>query len=76
MKIKNSVLVRFLISCLLGAPSYLFYAKIKNFSLTSITTYAYLEYSGFVTVAFFLLFQGHHVKSKRLEKSIQKTRSK
>lgn len=70
MKIKNTVLVRFLISFLLGAPSYLFYTIIRNFPLSSITTYAYLEYSGFVTVAFFLLFQGHHAKSKRLEKSI------
>lgn len=70
MKIKNTLLVRFLISLMLGAPSYLFFATIRNFPLSSITTYAYVQYSGLVTAAFFLLFQGHYLKSMRLEKSI------
>ena len=70
MKIKNTFLIRLLISFLLGAPSYLFFAIIRSFPLSSITTYAYLEYSGFVTLAFLMLFEGHHLKSKWLEKSV------
>ena len=69
MKIKNTFLTRLLISFLLGAPSYLFFNLIRNYPLESITDYAYLQYSGMVTLAFILLFEGHHFKSSKLERS-------
>ncbi len=70
MKIKNTFWIRFTICFFLGAPSYLFFAIIRDFDISTITDYAYVQYSGFVTMAFILLFEGHNYKSRRLEKSM------
>ncbi len=68
MRIKNTFWVRLLIAFVLGAPSYLFFIIIRNFPFDQVTTYAYIEYSSLVFLAFLSLFEIHNWKSKWLEK--------
>ena len=68
--ISNNFITRFVISVLLALPADFFLFSIRNLGLENMTLYGYVEYTLFVVLCFFLLFEGHQLKSILLERKI------
>ena len=66
----NTFKIRLLISVVLATPSYSFLMAIRGYSFDQVTFYGHFEYSAAVFIILILLFEGHHQKSKFLEKRI------
>lgn len=62
----NSRKTRLLVSLILGMPSYVVLALIRNFPFSDITYYAFLEYGITASIAFFVVFELQQLKSNYL----------
>ncbi|MCP4456602.1 MAG: hypothetical protein GY816_01030 [Cytophagales bacterium] len=64
----NQRINRFLISMVMGTPSYAIYALIRGFPLSDITLYAFTEYGLTAIIALFLIFEVQNAKANFLNK--------